>query len=113
MKEVSIPTYYILISYPLSVLWALSTTKMNYFKSQINQLLKNNQRPVLIVYGDQDQFTSEKSYQTWLNTIISTTTDDHRIIQYKKFDGVDHFWFDHEHLLFNYIITWISTLSIL
>ncbi|CAO3648812.1 unnamed protein product [Cunninghamella blakesleeana] len=114
MKETSIPTYYIIISYPLSVLWALSTIKMNYFKSQINQLMKDNQYHTLIIFGDHDQFTSEKSYQNWLNTITpAISTDDHHKLQYKKIEGVDHFWFDHEQLLFNYIITWIDTLSIL
>ncbi|KAI9308575.1 Alpha/Beta hydrolase protein [Cunninghamella echinulata] len=114
MKETSIQTYYILISYPLSVIWALSTTKMNYFKTQMRQLIQENLHPVLIIYGDQDQFTSEKSYQSWINTILSDKDhQDYNNIQYKKLDDVDHFWFGNEYRLIEYINSWINSLSIL
>ncbi|CAO3654249.1 unnamed protein product [Cunninghamella echinulata] len=114
MKETSIQTYYILISYPLSVVWALSTTKMNYFKSQVKQLIQENLHPVLLIYGDQDQFTSEKSYQSWINIILSDKDhQDYNNIQYKKIDDVDHFWFGNENRLINDINSWITSLSIL
>ncbi|ORX53191.1 alpha/beta-hydrolase [Hesseltinella vesiculosa] len=89
--RVSIPSAYILISYPLSVRWALAATKASYFKSQVQELLTSTPARVLIVHGDQDQFTSDSSYHSWLASV-----DD---IQHQVVQGVDHFWYNQEEQL--------------
>ncbi|KAI8098880.1 Alpha/Beta hydrolase protein [Halteromyces radiatus] len=102
IRESRVPTSYVLISYPLRVIWALSTTKMFYFKSQANQLLQSSSCPVLLIYGDQDQFTGIRAYRSWLSTITSDKVDN-RVIK-----DSDHFWMDNENQLIDEIHSWLS-----
>ncbi|CAO3577946.1 unnamed protein product [Absidia cylindrospora] len=124
IRENQVPTSYILISYPLRVTWALATTKTSYFKSQVNNLLSPPPSPptattatsteacqnrqsapaVLLIFGDQDQFTGLAAYQSWVKTITSDT------VQNSVIEGVDHFWMDRESQLLDEIFSWLSTL---
>lgn len=58
-------TRYILVSYPLGVLWALSLFRSGAYTSRIEALLQQQQdndeprNDVLLLYGDTDQFTAK------------------------------------------------------
>ncbi|SAL96903.1 hypothetical protein [Absidia glauca] len=109
IRESRVPTSYLLISYPLRVAWALSTTKMSYFRSMLNELMtaptNNEPHPaLLLIFGDQDQFTSMHAYQSWVKTINCDTAKSTVV------EGVDHFWMDKEPQLLEHIYTWLSTI---
>ncbi|KAI8337467.1 Alpha/Beta hydrolase protein [Chlamydoabsidia padenii] len=117
IRENRVPTSYLLISYPLRVAWALSLTKMSYFRSQVNQLLtasptiietnesqQQSSPLVLLIFGDQDQFTSINAYRSWVKTITSNTAKSIIV------EGVDHFWADKENQLLDHMYSWLSTI---
>ncbi|KAI8062144.1 Alpha/Beta hydrolase protein [Gongronella butleri] len=92
----SVPTSHILISYPLSVRWALATTKNGYFKEKVAELLAGPER-TLILHGTSDQFTGASAYDSWLASVGDNV--DRRIV-----DGADHFWFDREPELVDLVV---------
>ncbi|OAD72303.1 hypothetical protein PHYBLDRAFT_169442 [Phycomyces blakesleeanus NRRL 1555(-)] len=104
----SLPCFYLLISYPLSVTWALALFKASFFRSQITKLLDHyrNQEDaeggVLIIYGDRDQFTSSKSYERWLENQIGGH------VKAEVVKGADHLWFDYEQLLVTMVNKWLN-----
>lgn len=81
----NIPYSYLLISYPLSVQWALATFKSSYFTQQFTQVLSSGK--ALFIYGDSDQFTGVRSYQKLKFTAPSKAV---------MIPGADHFWFGYE-----------------
>ncbi|KAI7868712.1 Alpha/Beta hydrolase protein [Spinellus fusiger] len=105
----SVPCSYLLISFPLSVLWALATVKSSYFKAQAVQLFQHYatdeaEGHVLIVYGDRDQFTASQSYQTWL----ADHCKGH--VQAEIVQSADHFWSGYERQLVTRVDHWLSML---
>lgn len=89
--DCTIPCAYLLISLPLGVMWALATTKQHVFKKQ-------REEPTLCIYGDCDQFTSKSRFLNWCKGVEN--------ISNVCVEGVDHFWFDHEQLLIEYVENW-------
>ncbi|KAI9490599.1 Alpha/Beta hydrolase protein [Zychaea mexicana] len=89
-----IPCSYLLISYPLSVQWALATVRSSFFTEQANQLLltATSDCKVLLLYGDHDQFTGVRSYQNWIKNAG-------KHVESVMIPGADHFWFEFENAL--------------
>ncbi|KAI9011945.1 Alpha/Beta hydrolase protein [Phycomyces nitens] len=102
----SLECFYVLISYPLSVTWALSLFKASFFRTQATKLLdhykQTTQGGVLVIYGDRDQFTSSKSYERWLEG----RTGGH--VRAEMVKGADHLWFDYEQLLVTIVDKWLN-----
>lgn len=90
-----VPYSYLLISIPVGVMWALATTKASYFKKKPTV----DQKDILSIYGDHDQFTGKKSFQNWYEHGICV-------------EGADHFWFDFEEPLIQNIDQWRKCLII-
>lgn len=47
---------------------------------------------MLIVYGTQDEFTSEQSYDSWAEKLRSEVGDGSGRLEMHKVDGANHFW---------------------
>ncbi|CAD6912756.1 unnamed protein product [Tilletia caries] len=60
------PPLYVLISYPRGVLWALSLFQSARYDRALSQLLTGKEAKVLVVYGTKDDFTSRKTYESWI-----------------------------------------------
>ncbi|GAA5863249.1 hypothetical protein JCM5353_008120 [Sporobolomyces roseus] len=84
-------TSYLLISYPLSVLWALTSFNSSRFTIALEDRARDGNR-VCVVYGDKDQFSGIAKLRDWstrLKSMGSTRADNVRIVEV---EGADHFW---------------------
>ncbi|KAI8370337.1 Alpha/Beta hydrolase protein [Radiomyces spectabilis] len=81
----NIPCSYLLISYPLSVTWALATVKTGYFRTRATALLQQRENDVLVIFGSNDQFTGKGSYEKWLQHKSER-------VRTVLVPGADHFW---------------------
>lgn len=61
----SIRTRRLLVSYPLSVLWALTLFRSSTFTLGLEELMKDSSE-VMLVYGTNDNFTGAGKYRSWL-----------------------------------------------
>ncbi|PWN52159.1 hypothetical protein IE53DRAFT_385424 [Violaceomyces palustris] len=128
---------YILISYPLDMVWALSLFRSSFYHSALERLLKSDwdgglqerqgdggerekrfdgdprsvgkesiralASDVLVIFGLQDQFTKESSYEKWTTKLSSiapppSTSSSPRptkassTFDQVRIDNSDHFW---------------------
>ncbi|KAI9594059.1 Alpha/Beta hydrolase protein [Syncephalis fuscata] len=105
----NIPFTMVLISYPCSVTWFLTFGRSSYFYDALKQWLSRSPTPpILAVCGNQDQFTSTKSYQRWIQSLTETNADG---ITLRILPSVDHFWFGHENELLQLIQDWLDTIT--
>lgn len=81
----SIPTAYILLSYPLGPRSWLTMFNSSTYTSALNRLMTNNDTRILVVYTDNDEFTSLSSYESWLQTLAEH-------LQKVLIRGASHFW---------------------
>lgn len=84
--EVRFETSYLLISYPLSVAWALCALQSSFFVSALRTRTRDYR--VLAVHGDQDQFTAVSKLRRWA-TELGQESNSFRCVE---FPGADHFW---------------------
>ncbi|KAG0189174.1 hypothetical protein DFQ28_003753 [Apophysomyces sp. BC1034] len=101
IRPASVSCSYLLISYPLSVMWLLATMKYSYFRAEAKKLLQD-QEDCLLLFGSKDQFTGVNSYQKWFKTITSEQVDQVMI------EGADHFWFHNEERLITEVDRWLE-----
>ncbi|KDN43892.1 hypothetical protein K437DRAFT_268968 [Tilletiaria anomala UBC 951] len=114
-------TKYVLLSYPLDVLWALSLFRSGTYTKRLEALLQPPQAPrdadqaipidVLMVHGNEDQFTKKTSYDNLCLRLASIAADSAVAMSNKAADagaaaavsppatfrhhcieGADHFW---------------------
>ncbi|PWA02647.1 hypothetical protein BB558_001193 [Smittium angustum] len=110
----------VLISYPYSVMWALSLFNSKKYLKNIEQTLSRIQkayenkefRRVLMVSGSKDNFTSIETYKEWWNEMQSTIVDnEHKdILTTRIIPDVDHFYFGKEILVFECVYSWLNGL---
>ncbi|KAJ3798990.1 Alpha/Beta hydrolase protein [Lentinula aff. detonsa] len=65
LPNTQIKTSHILISYPLGPRTYLTLFRSSTYTSKLRELLRSEHSNVLVVYGDGDEFTSAKSYESW------------------------------------------------
>ena len=82
----SIRTRHLLISYPQSVLWALTLFRSSSFTLALEQRVERGD--VLLLYGDEDQFTGVGKYRDWAGA-LEARGEGH--LTAKELPG-DHFW---------------------
>lgn len=95
-------TTYLLISYPLDKLWALSCCKTSTWKRRMGAITPER---LVLVQGTQDQFTKAASYEAWVKELESergqsgsrTTTIAASTFHSETVQGADHFWSQLEH----------------
>lgn len=80
-------TRYLLVSYPLSVVWALTLGNYARCLQDLKRVIANN-HPILATYGDSDQFTSLSKYSVWADELAGHGG----AFRGLKVDGADHFW---------------------
>ncbi|KZT42157.1 alpha/beta-hydrolase [Sistotremastrum suecicum HHB10207 ss-3] len=84
-----ISTSHILLSYPLSTRSLLTLFKSSTYSSGLRSLLQEPSSNVLIIYGDEDNFTSISQYKKWTGELLKITRG--RLKTYEVEDA-DHFW---------------------
>ena len=101
--DVHFETSYLLISYPLSVAWALCALQTSFFTSALRTHSKDHR--VLAVYGDQDQFTAVEKFRRWAAELGQSES-----FWSIEVPGADHFWRDQEYKadLLSTICNWLS-----
>jgi len=85
-------TYHILLSYPLGVRGLITLFRTGSYASSLIALLHNPAANVLVIYGTQDEFTSEQSYEKWAEKLRSEVGDGTGHLEVRKIDGANHFW---------------------
>ena len=98
-------TRYVLLSYPLTVLPFITLfnhrTHATALKSLVKELTDTpsySSLPapslLLVLYGDQDQFTGIARYEAWVNSLqeIGNAPSGKAIVADAKIEGGDHFW---------------------
>ncbi|KAM0787959.1 hypothetical protein ACM66B_006163 [Microbotryomycetes sp. NB124-2] len=96
----------VLISYPLSVLWALTLFRSTAFSARLEKLASppdsdptdlavTRNEHTLAVFGTQDQFTAVAKYEAWSDKLQRLSDGSTRWRGFKV-EGADHFWRDRE-----------------
>ncbi|TDL25640.1 alpha/beta-hydrolase [Rickenella mellea] len=95
-----IKTSHILLSYPLDKRGMLTLFNSTLYSSRLSSLLQNwhPAANVLLIFGDQDQFTSIENYRQWVNGLrkeskqLQGEGDRHGSFEVIEIAGAGHFW---------------------
>lgn len=87
---------HILLSYPYGPRSWLTAFRGKTYTSALNALLRDPRANVLVVYGDQDEFTGDSSYDAWVEGLkAEAKEEDSAALKVVKIEGATHFWTDH------------------
>lgn len=129
LQTPSIKIRRILISYPLSAMWALTVWRSSPFTSRLQELAASSKEKSLIIYGDCDEFTGIGAYRAWreeLEAKGSAISGWARIAKIKcsrskptsqtafqTVENANHFWFnsDDRQRLIGHIEAWLMHTS--
>ncbi|GAA5826105.1 hypothetical protein JCM11251_007167 [Rhodosporidiobolus azoricus] len=89
--HLTLRTSYLLISYPISVLWALTLFRSSSFTTALQSLVHKGENRVLAVYGDQDQFSAVEKLRAWSEGLKKEQANGGRF-RVVEVEGADHFW---------------------
>ncbi|GAA5850865.1 hypothetical protein JCM8547_009113 [Rhodosporidiobolus lusitaniae] len=94
-SDPSIQTSYLLISYPLSVMWALCSFRSSPFSAALKERVREGKTRVLAVYGDGDQFSAVGKLRGWAEGLkrVEGTEGSSTAVEV---EGADHFWREKE-----------------
>jgi alpha/beta superfamily hydrolase len=93
ISNLHIQTSYLLISYPLSVMWALSFFQSRRYTEALHTLVKHGGNRVLAVFGDNDQFSAIAKLRGWAMGLEEVAGEEGRWSAVEV-SGADHFWRD-------------------
>ncbi|KAH6903450.1 Alpha/Beta hydrolase protein [Coprinopsis sp. MPI-PUGE-AT-0042] len=80
-------------TYPLGPRSFLTLFRGSYYNSQLAGLIQNADGRVLILYGDQDEFTSVERYDAWASELEALLPEANaNRLQISKIAGASHFW---------------------
>ncbi|GAA5936983.1 Mim2p [Sporobolomyces koalae] len=82
-------TRYLLLSYPLSVLWALTSFRSTSFARAL-ETRATDRNKICVVFGDKDQFSSVLKLRKWSNHLVQFAGDN--TVTVVEVEGADHFW---------------------
>lgn len=94
MSHTDIPTSpgikvaHVLLSYPLSPLAWLTAFHHNTHAAALQRLVSDGTAKVLILYGDNDEFTAVGKYDAWSQGLVGKGG----MVEVQKIDGANHFW---------------------
>ncbi|THH15337.1 hypothetical protein EW146_g5118 [Bondarzewia mesenterica] len=112
-------TTYVLISYPLGPRHFLTLFKSGTYQAALEHLLSDERARVLLVYGDQDQFTGAQAYEAWVADLRHVVDAEEgqggreggreegwvaRRVRFKCVSGGTHFWAGDAHRRLMYAI---------
>lgn len=83
-----IKTSHLLLSYPRGPRSFLTLFHGGTYTDHLNKLISDPRSNVLIVYGDQDEFTAVETYEGW---VAELRTND-REFRAELVQGATHFW---------------------
>lgn len=65
--------------------------RSSYYQAQLESLLKDERSNVLVVYGDQDEFTGVANYGDWVKKLQSAAQGSTRLCV-SEIKNATHFW---------------------
>jgi alpha/beta superfamily hydrolase len=86
-----IKTSHILLSYPLGARGLITLFRTNTYATKLRELVKHPDTRVLIIFGNNDEFTSEASYDLWVEGLVKDV-DRKDSLKVVKVEGGSHFW---------------------
>ncbi|KAK0211046.1 Alpha/Beta hydrolase protein [Desarmillaria ectypa] len=96
LPSTSIKVSHILLSYPLGPRGWLTAFRSSTYDSALKDLLSSPEAHVLVVFGDQDDFTSVSKYERWTEELRTLTGTDAKRLEIVRVNGASHFWRDRE-----------------
>lgn len=93
--SLALRTRYILLSYPLSVLFALTALHSSTFTQSLQERVKSG-CSILVLFGTRDQFTGVDKYRAWATQLASQPGSRFKAVE---IEGADHFWSDKRELM--------------
>ncbi|KAI0326409.1 alpha/beta-hydrolase [Cubamyces sp. BRFM 1775] len=108
-----VDTSHILLSYPLGPRHWLTAFRSHRYTTALQNLITNPNSRVLVVYGDQDDFTSAQAYDSWaeqLRSVRESNAPDYGTLKIVKVEGASHFWREHAavHELIETVREWVE-----
>ncbi|KAG7448137.1 alpha/beta-hydrolase [Guyanagaster necrorhizus] len=88
----SIKVSHILLSYPLGPRGWLTAFHSNTYDTALRNLLSSPDAHVLVVFGDQDDFTGVSKYERWTEELRRLAGTDAQRLEIVRVDGASHFW---------------------
>lgn len=82
-------TSHVFISYPLGTRGLLTLFHTNTYRARLQELIRNPTSNILIMYGDQDEFTGASSYENWRKELEHEGSERLKVVEIK---GASHFW---------------------
>ncbi|KAH9847682.1 alpha/beta-hydrolase [Lenzites betulinus] len=99
-------TSHILISYPLGPRHWLTAFHTHRYTAALQTLVKDLKSKILIIYGDDDNFTAVDSYDSWAKGLQESRSqqkaggsEGNGKLEVVKIAGASHFWREHEAVL--------------
>lgn len=83
----NIRTLHVLLSYPLSPRGWITMFSGNSYQKKLEELVQNPDSNVLVIYGDQDEFTSISNYKSWSEQLSKEGR-----VKVVEVEGGTHFW---------------------
>ncbi|TFK75129.1 alpha/beta-hydrolase [Pluteus cervinus] len=88
-----VKTSHILLSYPLGPRSWLTCFRSQTYQKKLQELVQNPESNILVVFGDQDEFTSASQYQDWGRLLESLVADEgNKRLQIVEVPQATHFW---------------------
>jgi len=83
-----IKTSHLLLSYPLGPRSFLTLFRGGTYTDRLNKLINDPRSNVLVIYGDQDQFTGVETYEGWAAELRKNSGE----FRAELVQGATHFW---------------------
>ncbi|EJF64864.1 alpha/beta-hydrolase [Dichomitus squalens LYAD-421 SS1] len=89
-----IETSHILLSYPLGPRRWLTAFHGHRYSAALQSLINEPRSNILIIYGDDDNFTTAESYDAWVASLrdAPSTAPSRGKLEVVKVQGASHFW---------------------
>lgn len=89
----TVRTLHVLISYPLGPRGFLTLFHTSAYVTRLKQLVQDIDSKVLILYGDQDDFTAVTRYRAWKENLQGEAGEDcEDRLKFVEIAGGSHFW---------------------
>lgn len=85
-------TSHVLLSYPLGPRHWLTAFQGKTYTNALSSLIGDARSNILVVYGDQDEFTPSASYESWAQSLNASAEDGQGRLKVVKIDDGTHFW---------------------
>lgn len=102
---------HILLSYPLGPRSWLTAFHGSHYTQTLNGLLQDPRANVLVVYGDQDEFTGAENYDVWADDLEERIQGEGKgRLVVERVHRATHFWTDQNDArrkMLNIVTNWL------